>query len=244
MALFTDGGIGTLEDLTGYDSGLLGVVGPEGIDTTKKLSLAQQEVGVELEAVLPRAGVALVNVVVTTPLRMWVVFKTLELVYRDAYHNQLNDRYKGKWQEYRELAQWAQQKLLETGVGIATEPLPRPVLPELEAVAGALEEGTYYVCMAWANAAGEESAASEWNTAAVGAGAGLTITPGTAPAGACGWNVYAGTSAESMRLQNDNPLPPGAAWTWVGPARVEGREPGDGQTASYTRALPRILQRG
>src|SRR5574340_877720 len=109
MALFTDGTMTSLEDLTAQDSGLLGVVGPEGIDTTKKLSLAQEELGVELAALLPRAGVGLENVVVTSPLRLWHVFKTLELVYRDAYHSQLNDRYRGKWETYRDLAKWASE---------------------------------------------------------------------------------------------------------------------------------------
>ena len=40
------------------------------------------------------------DVVVTEPLRQWHVHRTLALVYRDAYNNQLNNRYQGKWAEY------------------------------------------------------------------------------------------------------------------------------------------------
>lgn len=244
MALFTDGGIATLEDLTAQDSGLLAVVGPEGIDTTKKLNLAQEEVGVELATVVPGAGVALGSVVVTAPLRMWLVFRTLEAIYRDAYHSHLNDRYRAKWQEFRELAKWAGEKLLETGVGIAADPMPRPEAPGMEATAGALEEGTYCASITWVNGAGEEGAASAWNSIAAPAGSGLSVTAGPAPARARGWNVYAGASAESMWLQNDEPIPPGTAWSSAGPLRGSGRAPGAGQGPSYTRALPRMLQRG
>ena len=40
------------------------------------------------------------DVVVTAPLKLWHVQKTIAMVYRDAYNNQLNDRYLNKWNEY------------------------------------------------------------------------------------------------------------------------------------------------
>ena len=36
------------------------------------------------------------QVVVTPPLKLWHIFRTLEMVYRDAYNSQLNDRYAGQ----------------------------------------------------------------------------------------------------------------------------------------------------
>jgi hypothetical protein len=129
MALFTDGNISTIDDLAAHDSGVMGIAAAEAIDLSRKLAMAQEEVGVELAALMPRLdflgtqGRELSNVVVTSPLRLWHAFHTLEMVYRDAYNNQLNDRYKGKWEQYRELSGWAAGKLLETGIGISAEPL-------------------------------------------------------------------------------------------------------------------------
>ncbi|MFB3829036.1 MAG: hypothetical protein ACE15B_19875 [Bryobacteraceae bacterium] len=243
MALFTDGTMTSLEDLTAQDSGLLGVVGPEGIDTTKKLILAQEELGVELEALLPRAEAGLAQVVVTPALRLWHVFKTLELVYRDAYHSQLNDRYRGKWETYRDMAKWASERLLDIGIGVAADPVPRAQMPELTAAAGTLEEGTYFACAAWVNGAGEEGAAGPWNSITVSVGGGFVARVSDAPANAAGWNVYAGASAEQMWLQNEAPLAEGTSWTCT-ELRSGGRGPGTGQAASFTRSAPRILQRG
>ena len=114
MALFTDGAISSIEDLTGHDTQLLNVANVEGIDVTRKLALAQEELGVEVAGLLGRrcyratgAPPAIEQVVVTPPLKLWHVFRTLEMVYRDAYHSQLNDRYAGKRDEYREMAKWA-----------------------------------------------------------------------------------------------------------------------------------------
>ena len=252
MALFTDGSISTIEDLAAQDAGVMGVAGAEGIDLSGKLALAQEELGVELAALMPRAngtpfgGLSLGNVVVTAPLRMWHAFHTLELVYRDAYNNQLNDRYKGKWEQYRELARWAWDRLLETGVGIAADPVERAGAPRLSAVAGggAAEETTYYARAAWVNGRGEEGAAGEWSLLTVPAGMALEVRVAEPPANAVGWNAYLGTSADEERLQNDGPLAPAVAWIQGAVPACSGRKPGNGQGPSYLRALPRILQRG
>jgi hypothetical protein len=255
MALFTDGGISTIEDLAAHDSGLMGVAGAEGIDLSGKLALAQQELEVELAALLPRIelsgtrngqpALSVENVVVTRPLRFWHVFHTLELVYRDAYNNQLNDRYKGKWEQYRELSRWAAEKLMETGVGIAPEPLARAAPPRLTAEPGgaATEETTYYARVAWTNAAGEEGAASEWSLLSVGAGMTLMVAAVDPPARATGWNAFVGLSPDELTQQNADPIPLGMPWTqWI---LIAGdRRPGDGQPPSYVRALPRLIPRG
>src|SRR6516164_5839448 len=106
MALFTDGDVSSIEDLRGYDTQLLDVANTEGIDVTRKLKLAQDEIAAEITAMLSRrawfkAPLDPGRVVVTPPLKLWHMFLSLELVYRDAYRSQLNDRYAGKRDEFR-----------------------------------------------------------------------------------------------------------------------------------------------
>ena len=52
MALFTDGPISCIEDLTAQDSQLLNVASVEGIDTTQKMAIAQEELAMDLIGVL------------------------------------------------------------------------------------------------------------------------------------------------------------------------------------------------
>jgi hypothetical protein len=114
MALFTDGAITSIEDLRGHDTQLLNVATVEGIDVTRKLALAQEELWVEVAGMLGRlnAPPAIRQVVVTPPLKLWHIFRTLEMVYADAYNSQLNDRYGGRRDEYHEKAKWAYNKVL------------------------------------------------------------------------------------------------------------------------------------
>ncbi len=110
MALFTDGPASTIEDLAAQDSQILDVASVEGIDLTRKLALAQEAAAMDLEAALGGRGSTswqfglrlalprptLENIVVTPALRLWHTYRTLEMVYGDAYYSQLNDRYAKK----------------------------------------------------------------------------------------------------------------------------------------------------
>src|SRR6187549_48930 len=137
MALFTDGPAATMEDLAAQDSQLLNVANAEGIDLTVKLRLAHEAVGIDLEELLQDgSGFRPAQVVVTPALRLWHTYRTLELVYRDAYHSQLNDRYAAKRDQFRELSQWAYNRVRQSGVGITLSPIPQAGAPELEASAG------------------------------------------------------------------------------------------------------------
>ena len=49
MALFSDGPTNTIEDLRAQDSQLMDMANTEGIDLTQKLSLAHEQIGVDLE---------------------------------------------------------------------------------------------------------------------------------------------------------------------------------------------------
>jgi hypothetical protein len=243
MALFTDGPASTIEDLAAQDSQLLSVANSEGIDLTVKLGLAQEAIGLELEELLRRgSGFRLSHVVVTPAVRLWHTYRTLESVYRDAYHSQLNDRYAAKRDQFRELSKWAYNRVIQAGVGIAPTPVRKAPGLNLQPVAGALPDGTYYVSMAWVNAAGEEGASSA-PAAIETVGGAFAAYPPVAPAEAAGWNVYAGTAPECMTRQNGPRLASGETWV-AQSVTAAGARPGDGQNPSVSQAIPRVLQRG
>ncbi len=254
MPLFTDGPISSIEDLTAQDSQLLNVTSVEGIDATQKLALAQEELGMELTAALRRYGYAdhlfwlgprprLDSIVVTPSLKLWHTARSLELIYSDAYNSQLNDRYAGKREQFRDLAKWAYAKLTEIGLGIAGAPVPRAEMPAVAAFPGTLADGLYYVTAAWVNGTGEEGAPAFPATIATTSSTFL-VQAVAAPPAAAGWNVYAGISPDTMYRQNTALL--SAGQTWEQPANLTqiGALPGKGQKPSYLQPLPRILQRG
>ncbi len=253
MALFTDGAISSIEDLTGQDSQLPAVASVEGIDVTQKLALAQDEIGVELQTLLtrlsgmdqqfwmaPQPGTE--SVVVTPALRLWHTFRALEMVYSDAYNSQLNDRYAGKRDQFHKMAQWAYEKLVETGIGMAWAPLARAGTPGVAPSPGSLAAGTYYVSVAWTNGNGEEGAAAIPAAIAV-TGSTFEVRPGGAPRNATGWNVYVGTDPNAMSLENATPMAPEATWQ-ARALTTGGRAPGCGQSPSYVKPVPRAIQRG
>ena len=246
MALFTDGSISTIGDLLGYESAILDVAKTEQIDLTRKLKLAEEEIHVDLQAFLSRQNDTgefdplleltavtpwwrINQVVVTEPLHKWHTFRALSLTYRDAYNRQLNDRYQGKWAEYETLVGWASGALFETGVGMVGDPVPRAAQPQITTASGTHAAATYFVSVTWIGHTGAESAPSELLSITVPANNGLIVTAITPPAGAIGWNVYAGYSGADLSLQNVAPL--GASQPWIEPATglTKGCAVGDGQ---------------
>lgn len=259
MALFTDGPVSCILDLTARDTQLLNVAVAEGIDVTQKLALAQDELALELGTLLSRTSRAdqslwlapqpdIGSVVVTPALKLWHTLRTLELIYTDAYCNQLNDRYAGKRDQFHGMAEWACDKLIQTGIGIASCPVPQPAIPNVVSASGPqgtspLPDNTYYVTMTWVNAQGEEGASAV--PAAVKTSAStLLIQPGKAPRNAAAWNVYVGATPETMSLQNPALLAPGQTWLQPGILNTSGRAPGTGQSPSYIQPVPRMIQRG
>jgi len=262
MALFTDGPASTIEDLSAQDSQILDVASVEGIDLTRKLALAQEATAIDLEARLGRetrmtmgpcgcgTGIAgpyrLENIVVTPALRMWHTYRTLEMAYGDAYYSQLNDRYAKKRDQFGLLARWAYERLILTGIGITPRPVAQADTPDVEPAAGAVPDGTYYVTVAWANAAGEEGA-SAIPAAITVAGGGFMVTPKSSRLNGeayPNWNVYAGTAPNAMTRQNTGPVAAGATWNQTGALTAEGIAPGRGQAPSYHHVLPHVMQRG
>lgn len=257
MALFMDGPPSSVDDLAAQDTQLLSVLQVEGIDVTQKLALAWNELELELYTMLnlfgtenqlfwlpPRPNVGMV--VVTPSLKLWHTFRSLEMVYEDAYNSQLNDRYAGRRDFFHERATWASLKLAGIGIGIATLPVAKAAIPSVTAVpaSGApLSDGTYYVTSTWVNQNGEEGAAADAMNVSTIAGT-FAVQQGTAPQNATAWNVYAGTDPNAMALQNGAVLAIGQTWVQPAPLSVGGRAPGSGQAPNYLRIIPPVIQRG
>lgn len=243
-----------MTDLQNYESSILGVSSTEGIDLDSKMALAQDQIANELMVFMlrrvpvsdrrwsARRANGTSDVVVTPPLKQWHALKTLAMVYRDAYNNQLNDRYQKKWNEYEKLAKASADTYLQIGVGIVAEPLPKPALPTLMGVTGPGRATTYYVAVTWTNPAGEESNASDIAALTTSDGQDLVVSVAGAPANASGWNAYAGEAPGALVLQNDTPV--GVNDTWTVNAIRPGRLAGTGQKPTWFLVDHKVIERG
>lgn len=261
MALLTDGNPNDTEALRVFEAAILDVAHVETIDLNAKLCLATEEISQDVLDVLldhtrtqysvtqfpvggDRRRIGVSDVVVSPQMKRWQALHTLAVVYRDAYNNQLNDRYWNKWEEYRELARGAKERTLEFGIGLVATPVPRAGTPALGTVAGALAGAIYYVRVSWVSAAGQEGSASLATTFQTNDNSLLTVEAVNAPAVAAGWNVYLGLTVSTVTLQNSAPLGVGATFTLPGSGLVNGASPGDGQAADMYVTGGRILRRG
>jgi hypothetical protein len=258
MALFTDGPIISTADLQRYENGILGVASVEGIDLGGKIGLAQEEIanqvlrflirrtplrdGLDLQWTFRRRR-DVSDVVVTDPLRQWHAQKALAMIYRDAYNNQLNDRYQGKWAEYEQLAKASSQTYFQIGVGVSADPISKAAVPILSTMPGIGSARTFYVAVTWVNLAGQEGSASDISQITTSEGQQLVITPVNSPANAMGWNAYVGTSPETIGLQNSVPIAANASWTLT-LAVQRGVLPGEGQSPTWFFVEYREIQRG
>jgi hypothetical protein len=255
MPLFTDGPISSAQDLQEYDSSVLNVANAEGIDVAVKVTLAQQDLANELMLFLFRRAPlrasqpnvsrsqGLTDVVVTEALQQWHVHKTLALVYRDAYYNQLNNRYQGKWNEYEQLAKASSRTYFQLGVGVVGEPIPMAPVPGLSTIPGSGAAETFYVAATWVNAAGQEGAPSDDASLSTAPGQDLVVTLTGPPQIAVGWNVYVGLSPSTLTLQNDIPLVLGNSWTMTGPLSP-GVAPTTGQPPAWFIVDHQVIERG
>lgn len=255
MSLFTDGPIIGPSDLENIESAILNVANIEGIDLSAKIGLAQNDIANQVILFLlrrlrlrdlqwtQRRRVGVSDVVVTGPLREWHAHKTLALVYRDAYNNQLNDRYQGKWVEYQQLANDSSQTYFQIGVGLAANPIAKATTPTLSAIAGSGAWGTFFVAVTWVNQAGEEGAPSDVSEYTTSDGQQLIVAAVNAPENAVGWNVYAGMSPASVGLQNSTPLAVSNTWT-MSASMQAGVPPSEGQAPAWYVVDQHIMERG
>lgn len=236
--LFTDGPISTVDRLAEYEVEIRQVGSNEGINLEAKLLLAQTEIGLELQASYP--GLLLEQVAVTDPLRLWHVFHSLAVVYRDAFNRRRNDKYQPKWTEYQELAKTAAGQYLTIGVGVVFDPLPAPHEPILSnVVGGSLPAAMYLVHATWINAEGEESAPSAAASISLAEGRLLRVTRPAAPAKAVAWFPYVGEQRQTAQA-----LPLDSEWTMPVTGPVAGPSLPEGQPPDFLRPQPRVLQRG
>ncbi len=250
MALFMDSPVVGLEDLAAQDTGILDVAASEGIDLERKILIARDEIAIEMESALVRSGLAkqgdgfASKLVVTPALRLYWAFHSIAVTYRDASSSRLNDRYRSKWLEYRDLAKWAASIFFELGAGWVSEPVPQPPLAQVAPTGGSVPPGLYYIRVSWMNSAGQESLASPITTYTVGTDEGLTVESLNLPSHVTGWNVYLGTDPEILCRQNTTALPAGDSWTATSEPSASGPKPGDGQPPEFYTPIRLTVQRG
>jgi hypothetical protein len=265
MALFTDGAVSTVADLAGYEADIQDVSSAAKIDLSVKLELAHEEVGAQLAASSRRPGNAyqagsggwqttggeaalarfdVGQVVVTPPLKLWTTFQALTLFFRDVHTRQANDKYLVKWREYREMAKWASELLLQTGIGLTATPVSRPQEPVIDTVGSTLGPLSLFIRMTWVDGAGREGAGSLEKAVKTLNAKAVRVRPKSAPAGVTGWNVYVGQTRGEALLQNEEPLALGVAWVMPETGVEAGAAIGDGQPADMFLTAPRYLQRG
>jgi len=251
----TDGSPNTTEDLRVYESAILDVAHLEMIDLEGKLGLATEEIaedvldflldhtGADPQAAVRRSrGVS--DVVVTRQMKRWHAVHTLEILYRDAFNNQLNDRYQPKFREYRELSRNAREHAFHFGVGLALTLIPQAPLPVMSAVAGLIPQATYYARVSWVGASGQEGSPSEVTTYDAPAGSLPAVQMPDAPAVAKAFNVYLGLTPDGLALQNLTPVAVGQSFTLPETGLAAGRAPGDGQSADVYISGFWIMRRG
>jgi len=240
MALFTDGPAASIEDLQALDSAIFETSRTENISLPGKLEVARQAIELDLSVFLLRttrlesAGDGDIRRVVVTPgLRRWHALRTLAEVYGDAYNSQLNDRYLGKWKSFRELAKETSEVLMELGVGLLRNPVPKPIPPTVTRKAGPGIAGTYTVRVGWRNHFGDAGAISDAVVFEAGEGDVPEVRVEPIPAGCTGWDVYVGTSPDNTTRQNESPIAPGVPWSLPGSAVIPGASPSPGQAPEY-----------
>lgn len=217
MPLLTDDNIVDLQHLRAYESTVFETASTEGIDVTTKLALAHREIGLEISYFLARNGFDspgdLDRVIVTAAVHQAECMRALELIYKDAYHSQLNDRYNGKWRNYESRSKEAIAFFQELGVGIVSAPLPRPRPAQAEVIGGSSAPGgTYFLAVAWQGLSGRRSGLSTALSIDLPPASVMKVAPGPPPPAATGWHVYVGMHGESLYRQSVDALPLQDSW--------------------------------
>ena len=257
MALFTDTGIVSLDDLLQYENSLVQISSTHGINVDTKINLSVSALGDKLlywllnvKAADPqwanRREIGLSTVVVTPAVHRWLCFDSLARFFEEAYNTQLNTRFQGKWTEYQKLGADTADVVFMTGIGVVDIPLPRPEMPAVSIQGGGTLNGPLFVRTAWVDSGGNEGALSPVNASLLSSdfSVGVAMSDGSVPGGALGWNVYGSTTAGGLTRQNNAPLTPGSTWHLPASGLVAGADPVDGQNPNAYVTLSRRIQRG
>jgi hypothetical protein len=238
--LLTDGCPNDTEALRVYESAVLDIANMESIDLVVKLRLALDEIVEDVldillshstdMSALSRRMKGVSDVVVTPQLKRWHAVHALEVFYRDAFNNQLNDRYQVKSQEYRDLARIARLHTVRYGIGLVNNPIPQADLPVVTFTSGAPPSAVYYIQVSWVSGTGQEGAPSKLTAIQSGDGQVPVIQAVNPPQGATGFNVYVSLTDVNLQLQNSSPVAVSGSFVVNETGPVSGRAPGDGQT--------------
>jgi hypothetical protein len=258
MALFTDAGVVTINDLLEYEGTLIQVASDHGINVDTKIALATSAIGDRLMLWLLNMGssdpqfitrrvIGLSTVVVTDPLRRWLVFESLNRIFSEAYNLQLNTRFQGKWQEYQNQAKSAADYAFQSGLGIVFNALSEPDMPLVYVQLGGPSSGAMFIQTTWVDSKSAESAPSPVNglILPVDSAVSVAMAEGTlnAPAAAAGWNIYAGIGQPPTR-QNSVPLIIGSTWQMPSTGLVIGSVVGEGQMPNFFIRTSKQILRG
>ncbi len=259
MALFTDSGVVTLDDLLQFEAPLVQVASSHGINVETKVNLSIDAIGDKLllwlldigasdPQFLNRRVLGLSTVVVTSSLHRWLCFDSLSRFFAEAYNVQLNTRFQAKWTEYQNEAAQASQMFFMSGVGIVYKALPRPALPLISVQTGNSPAQAIFVQTAWVDGSGNEGALSPVNGLILAENSTIVVSMAegavNAPSAAVGWNVYVSASEDDLTRQNFTPLSIGATWQLPSTGIVEGPDPIDGQQPQFYVQLSRQIRRG
>jgi hypothetical protein len=259
MALFTDAQTITLDDLSPFEGSLVQVASSHDINVDRKIALATRSVGEKLLLLLNDTGmsdpqwlsrrvIGLSTVVITPPLRRWLCFEALSQFFAEAYNVQLNTRFEGKWKEYQEEARYAADQTIQAGLGIVFKPLPKPQMAQVSVQQGNAPAEPLFVQTSWLDSEGDESALSPVNGLVVNNQSTISVQMAEgalqSPPAALGWNVYVGSVASEITLQNGNPLTIGSTWSLPATGIVDGASPGHGQAPDYIVPISRQIRRG
>lgn len=247
MALFVDSIPSIPSDLLSYESSLFDTAATERIDLLTKGTVAATEIELELRRFLLRVSrghnIGIDQVVITEALRRWHILRTIELTYRDCYHQQLNERYKHKLEQYCHLSDSAASLLFDLGVGIVYVPIRRPGRPSLSHTTGTQMAGTWFAKVSWVTSEGTESEAGPMSSLTAPPASSVTVTPPQAPGYVMSWNVYLGTNPEALEKQNSTPLPLEADWSLPQAGLHSGNVPPQGQFPdTYLRRSNTVLR--
>jgi hypothetical protein len=244
MALLEDEGWVRIEDLAEEDSGILELSQREGVDLAAKIRLAVSDVRAEADSFLRAHSVySSANGVVDWQVRRWAIHQSLSSAYRDAYFQQLNDRYGSKWKLYVQQAKDAREQCLTQGIGVVLQPLPRPRAPEATLLTGLHGPRSYWFAITWTGANGQTSTLGEPRLVQTTGLHQVRVESGQSSPPGAKWHIYAGSGPGEMTRQTSEALPAEGAWLVPEEGLVEGDEAPQGQRADQTVRRRRLLGR-
>jgi hypothetical protein len=111
-------------------------------------------------------------------------------------------------------------------------------------VAKAVTGAAFYLGITWLNSALKEGGVSDVVQVTTPDGSSVSVTCGDAPDSVAFWNVYAGSSPDQLRLQNEAPLGRDDAWMPNESGLSTGKAPGNGQHPERWIKDRHVLPRG